>query len=72
MTMVFCHSSQLLTFGYRYRYNIIKIWDAVTGQLRQVLTGLDKYVNSVAMSPDSKQLASASSDGTVRVWRLLD
>lgn len=32
------------------------------------LCGHSKAVNSVAWSPDSSQLASASDDGTVRIW----
>ncbi|KAF3927234.1 hypothetical protein ABW20_dc0106818 [Dactylellina cionopaga] len=41
-----------------------KIW----GPLMQTLEGHSDFVTSVAFSPDSKQLASSSSDTTVKLW----
>jgi len=38
------------------------------GRLVMTLTGHDGPVNSVAYSPDSRILASASADGTIRIW----
>ena len=44
----------------------VRLWDAVTGQEKAVLTGHSGVVNSVAFSPDGSTLASGSSD--VRLW----
>jgi len=45
----------------------VKFWDSVTGQERLTLkTGA---VTSVAFAPDGKTLATASPDGTVKLWR---
>ncbi len=45
----------------------IKIWSA-DGQLLQVLTGHQGWVNSVAFSPDSQMLASGGEDGLIKFW----
>ena len=44
------------------------IFDAATGKALVTLTGHSDRVASVAWSPDGTRLASASLDGTVKVW----
>ena len=46
----------------------IRIWDAVTGECKNVLEGHTSYVHSAAYSPDGRYIVSASDDYTIRIW----
>ncbi|HUY77925.1 MAG TPA: hypothetical protein VMV29_14225 [Ktedonobacterales bacterium] len=59
-------------------YNCALVMDALTGAHRQTLQGpLDSFnmfpdmteIRSISWSPDSRYLATASDDTTVRIWR---
>src|SRR5262249_12821408 len=46
----------------------VKVCDAQTGQELLTCKGHTSYIGSVAFSPDGQRLASASVDGTAKVW----
>jgi WD40 repeat protein len=45
-----------------------RLWDAWTGDLRDVLSGHAGWVQGVAFSPDGQRLATSSWDRTAKVW----
>ena len=49
---------------------VVRIWDAKTGDLVDVLEGHTDIVSSVAFTPDRKGLVSGSWDRTVKRWVL--
>ncbi|CAG8145799.1 unnamed protein product [Penicillium olsonii] len=48
--------------------NVIQLWDAASGALRQTLEGHSNMVTSLAFSPKGVLLASGSHDQSVRLW----
>jgi WD40 repeat protein len=47
----------------------MRLWDLESGELVQTFTGHADDVNDLAFSPDGQWIASASSDGTIGIWR---
>jgi WD40 repeat protein len=46
----------------------VRIWDAKTGDLKNILTGHTARINSVAFDRTGSRIVTASNDGTSRVW----
>lgn len=51
---------------------IVRLWDLPKFELRTSLTGHTTRINDLKFGPGDKQMASASSDGTIRLWHLND
>ncbi len=67
-TLAYSPDGTLIATGDTDRQVIL--WDAVTGEQKQVLEGHENWIRAVAFAPDGTLLASASSDTTVRLWPL--
>ena len=66
-------SARIATGSYDYISNSgpwARIWDALTGATLMTLKGHAGTVNGCAFSPDGTLLATASDDGTVKIWLL--
>ncbi|KAJ1938810.1 hypothetical protein EC988_007479, partial [Linderina pennispora] len=61
-------SGQLLASG--GQENIVKVFDAETGESIYRLAGCLKGINHVEFNSDSSLLMAASSDNTARIWQL--
>jgi WD40 repeat protein/serine/threonine protein kinase len=48
---------------------LVKVWDEATRE-EHTFRGHTGWVQGVSFSPDGKQLASASADGTVKIWNV--
>jgi WD40 repeat protein len=68
-----CFSSDNKTLFTGDDNNTIIVWDIRNGKKIKTLKGHGLYgVNSLCLSPDGTELASAGGDGTVRLWRVSD
>jgi WD40 repeat protein len=47
----------------------VRIWDAASGDTLYINRNHSDYVLALAWSPNGQQIASASSDHSVSVWR---
>ncbi|KAJ2414593.1 hypothetical protein GGI10_002277 [Coemansia sp. RSA 2530] len=79
--LVRCHGHKLGTFSVMFDKTgqrmitgsedfLIKIWSTETGYLINTLKGHQGFVNDMVLNNENTLLASASTDGTTRVWDL--
>jgi len=50
------------------RSNVVKLWDAATGEVVRTFSGHKDWVNDVAFSPDGTMVVSGSKDRTLKLW----
>jgi WD40 repeat protein len=67
--LVFSPDGRFLVAG---NQQLIKLWEAKTGQLKATFSGHTNRVGSLAFSPDGRRLASGSSDGSIKIWQFPD
>lgn len=51
------------------RVGELRLWDAVSGELRATLPGHESLISSLAFTEDNSLLLSGSHDGSIRIWR---
>lgn len=66
LSVAFSPDSALLIGGGQDQ--CVRVWQASTGREIATLFGHEKLIQKVAVSPDGKTIASASFDGTVKLW----
>lgn len=47
----------------------VQLWSKQTGELIRTFNGHSNWVQSVAIAPDAKVIASGSVDGTIKLWQ---
>ncbi|MBD2519852.1 AAA-like domain-containing protein [Nostoc sp. FACHB-973] len=67
-TVEFSPDGQLLAAG-NTSQNLARLWK-LDGSLVTTLTGHQKGISRIRFSPDGKQIATSSYDGTIKLWHL--
>lgn len=73
--VVFSADGRRLAFGdsklsRSEREHFVRVWDVEGGREIAVLRGHEGWIRAMAWSPDGRRLATASADGTARIWTL--
>lgn len=72
LSVVSPNDQWLATYDPKKEQDNLWIVDTETCQKRSALRGHTGTINAVNWSPDAKQLATAATDRTVRIWNVLD
>ena len=70
LAIAYSPNGSLVAIGEAIDNPVINVYEVSTGRLLVSLAGHRRAVNAIAFSPNSNQFASASDDGTVRLWNL--
>jgi hypothetical protein len=68
----FSAKNQLLAAGFGNNEGTVYLWNYSTGNLISILRGHNAKISGIAFSSDATYMATASYDGTVRLWHLED
>ncbi|NJQ97446.1 MAG: hypothetical protein HC784_06830 [Hydrococcus sp. CSU_1_8] len=50
--------------------NFLKVWDFIGGEELLSLKGAQLDLNAIAISPDSRVVATATKEGTIKLWNI--
>jgi len=67
-TLAFSPLGGVMASGSSYQDFAIRLWDVENGALLRTLEGHTRGVNALEFSPNGQLLASATYDGTLRLW----
>lgn len=67
-TLAFSPQGGVLASGSSYRDFAIRLWDVESGSLLRTLEGHTRGIEGLEFSPNGQVLASATYDGTLRLW----
>ncbi|GAB4477249.1 MAG: hypothetical protein Kow0088_15890 [Anaerolineales bacterium] len=67
-SLAFSPNGQILASGTSFQSTLIQLWSVVTGEKLRDLEGHLRGVNFLAFAASNQLLASASYDGTIRLW----
>ena len=65
-------NSNILAAGFGNSQGAVYLWNLETGEELNVLRGHTASITGIAFTPDGKYMATASYDGTVRLWNMED
>jgi len=67
---VFSQDDKLIISGGGFEDKVIKIWEFPSCSLKKIIKGHTGYISDLLISPNNKNIISASGDNTIKIWEL--